>query len=263
MAEGVISGKGSSLAALPSRRSRQKSSQRKFGDDGRQQFEKQLQGLQWGLKMQRKARSKGEKMWARRQIDRTKKRFAKSWLEELEAKAKVSEVDKETAGWTSTAARNDFEKAKRLLEDKEKIQKKIRRRFKGEVERIEKIDEELQKLRAAAEAESSSEAQVVAAVHDSDGFVKQGARPAGSSIGCERSRERQLELQEQLLAMGCCAGEAEEEQQQAAALVKQQEQELRASSLREVELREKLEEANRRAREAEEEAECKVQQQRQ
>ena len=115
MAEGVISGKGSSLAALPSHRSRQKSSQRKFGDDGRQQFEKQLQGLQWGLKMQREARSKGEKMWAHRQVNKAKTKFAEQWLNQLEEKAKKSELEEKVSEWRSTEARNDCERAKRLL----------------------------------------------------------------------------------------------------------------------------------------------------
>ena len=225
MAEGVISGKGSSLAALPSHRNRQKSSQQKFGDDGRQKFEKQLQDLHWGLKMQKKAKGKGERMWARRQIDKTKKKFAESWLDELEAKVKVSEVDKETAGWTSTAARNDFEKAKRLLEDKEKIQKKIRRRFKGEVERIEKIDEELQKLRAAAEAESSSEAQVVAAVRESSGIFEE---KIGSSLGCRAVQEQKIE--ELQLRITELQGQVKEKEEQWAWVVAEKEKAARAAA---------------------------------
>ena len=185
MAEGVISGKGSSLAALPSHRSRRKSSQKKCSDGERQQnFEKQLEGLRWGLKMQKKARSKGGKMWAGRQIDKFKKKFAEEWLAKLEEKAKKSELKEEVSGWKSTQARNAFEKARRLLEEKTKIQKMIKRRFREEVKRIEKIDEELRELRGAVEGSNAGQAvQQVAAVGMRGELLEE---KVGSSGGCEQ-----------------------------------------------------------------------------
>ena len=69
--------------------------------------------------MQRRAKSKGEKGWARRQQEKVKKKFAEKWLVELQEKAKVSEVDKATGSWDKTPARHRFEEAKRLQRVKE------------------------------------------------------------------------------------------------------------------------------------------------
>ena len=92
-------GKGIVEGALSCHRVRQESSQKKFGDGGRpKSFEKQLQELQWVAKMQRKATSKGEKGWARRQREKIQTRFAQRWLHELEDKAKASEIGKATGG---------------------------------------------------------------------------------------------------------------------------------------------------------------------
>jgi len=150
--------------------------------------------------MQRKARSKGEKMWARRQIDKTKKRFAKSWLEELEEKAKVPEVAKTSGEWSSTAERNKVDRARRLLEEKDALQKKIQGRFKNEVKRIEDIDKELQGLRPQAAGSSTEQevkaAQVVAAArHRGEVFEEE----VGSSAGCEWAMELHIEELEQRL----------------------------------------------------------------
>ena len=177
------SGKGSRSAALPSHRNRQKSSQKKFGDGRQDQsFEKQLQSLQWAAKMQRQARSKGEKIWASRQVAKTKTKFAEKWLEQLKEKAEKSEVAAQTAEWRSTRARNDYERAGRLLEEKEELRKTIKRRFKKEIGKIEKINDELQELQVQAEASSAElKTEVVAAVHERSDLTEE----VGSSRGCE------------------------------------------------------------------------------
>ena len=125
-------GKGIVEGALSCHRVRQESSQKKCGDGGRpKSFERQLQELQWVAKMQRKATSKGEKGWARRQREKLQKKFAETWLLDLEEKAKASEVGKATANWDSTPARRIFDKAKKLKEEKEELKKNRHEVFQG------------------------------------------------------------------------------------------------------------------------------------
>ena len=64
-------------------------------------------------------------MWADRQVAKAKTKFAEEWLAKLEEKTKKSELKEEVPEWQSTQARNDFERARRLLEEKKNIQKKI------------------------------------------------------------------------------------------------------------------------------------------
>ena len=82
--------------------------------------------MKWAAKMQQQAKSRGEKQWAHRQVEKTKKKFAEQWLEQLEEKAKISEINEKTAEWHSTAARNSHNQARKLLEEKEELEKTIK-----------------------------------------------------------------------------------------------------------------------------------------
>ena len=255
------SGKGCGSTALSSHRDRRRSSQEKCSDGKRHKsFEKQLQDLQWTARKQREAKSKGEKMWAGRQMAKTKEKFAKEWLVELEEKAKKSELKQEISEWRSTEARNNFEKARSLLREQEELEKTIKRRSKKEVEKIVKIEEQLQELRQRAAVEDSSAvqgAEVVAAVCERSELLKE---EVGSTVGCEQSFQAQV-LEKQVIEATLRAEKAEQKLQEAAALVKQHELETCRKDLQDRELREKLEEVKRRAQKAEAEAEGKVQQQ--
>jgi len=148
--------------------------------------------------MQQTARSKGETMWAQRQVKKTKKKVVEQWLEQLEEKARISEVAKRSGGWSSTAERNQQNRARRLLEEKEALMKQVKRRFKKEVEKIEWIDKELQGLRQQAAGSSTEQeakaAQAVAAVRGAGMLFEEGE--AGSPAGCEQGlREKELEKQ--------------------------------------------------------------------
>ena len=149
--------------------------------------------------MQRKAKSKAEKEWARRQADKIKERLATSWWQELEEKAKQSEIGKTTGDWDKTAARRDFDRARRLQAEQEELRAAVKQRCKQEMERIGDLDKELQGLRQqAASSNAGQEVQVVqvaAAVREAEVSFEEGAGPM---LG--RKRNRELELYEQLTA---------------------------------------------------------------
>ena len=167
----------------------------------------------------------------------------------MKEKAEKSEVAEQTGEWRSTRARNDYERARRLLEEKEELRKTIKRRFKKEIGKIEKINDELQELQVQAEASSAElKTEVVAAVHERSDLTEE----VGSSRGCEQGGREDI-LRRQVIEAEQRAGKAKAEL----------EQKLHASSSREVELQEKLEKAMRRAQEAKEEAGSAVQEQQQ
>ena len=198
-------------------------------------------------KQQRRARSKGEKGWARRERERIQKKFADKWLVELEQQARASEVGKVTGGWDRTPARHSFEEVKRLQGAKERLQNETVEKIASELRQLQQLDEQLEKFGQRAGAGDSSEdesRQVVAAVRER-GDVDEG----GSSVGCAQVTG---ELQEQVAAAQRRASEAEYRLRQVADQREREEQEVERQ---EGGWRDQLSEARRRVDEAEARAE--------
>ena len=115
-------------------------------------------------------------MWADRQVVKARRKIAEEWLAKLEEKTKKSELEEEVPEWQSTQARNNFEKARRLLREKEELKRAIKRRCKKEVAKIEKIEGQLQELQQQAAVEDSSAVQgteVVAAMCERSESLKE------------------------------------------------------------------------------------------
>ena len=216
MAERGHFGEGSSqAAALPSHEVRERVMEgEEVGERRHRKLEKQIQDLQWVAKMQRRARSKGEKGWARPQQVKIKKKFADRWLVELEEQAKTSEVGKATGAWDKTSARLSFEAVARLRKEKEELQEKTIEKIANELQQLEQLDEQLGRFGQQAGSDSSEEegSRVVAAVREADGFEDQGDSE-GSMVGCEQGTG---ELQVQLAAAQRRASEAEDRLRQMA-----------------------------------------------
>ena len=138
-------------------------------------------------KQQRRAKSKGEKGWARREKERVQKKFAEQWWSELEEKAKDSEVGKATGSWDKTPARHRFEQARRLQREKEGLQGRTIEKIANELQQLEQLDKQLERFGQRAGAEDSSEEegrQVVAAVREADDF--EDGEDGGSGVGHEQ-----------------------------------------------------------------------------
>ena len=179
------------------------------------------------------AKSKGEKMWARRQVEKTKQKFARQGLEEMEEKAKQSEVDRVTGQWDCTVARNRFEEARRLQAKREELWRKIRKKCGEEVKHFEKIDEQLQRLQQQATEEQSKE--------QSD---------EQSIVGVTAVRARgELEVFEETIRceQGQSIAALEQKISELAQAAESREQERQESSLREGKLQEQLAKAKREA----------------
>ena len=104
---------------------------------------KTAERLQWAARMQKKAKSQGEKAWARREFEKAQKKIADDWVERLWVRGQ--EAHKGKAWWEMTPERRDYEDAKAMHEKLKRLQSLVKRRAGGQLEQIEELETQMQR----------------------------------------------------------------------------------------------------------------------
>ena len=73
--------------------------------------------------MQKKAKSRGEKAWARREFEKAQKKIADDWVERLWVRGQ--EAHKGKAWWEMTPERRDYGDAKEMHEKLKRLQRLV------------------------------------------------------------------------------------------------------------------------------------------